>query len=151
MNIKLKYLFIYILLASTKLAYATDNPTVTTGINDKATITTTDANKITETIYDDRLVQLYSALGALHFLTNICFEQTMQFRQKAEALAQSEKLNDLRKKNLFGAFNDSYNAFSTNYRSCTQSARKAYNIYKTDALAISASLITQLGQTQNQD
>lgn len=157
----LLFLFIGLFINSSKAVFALNStviatsipsgrpPSITTSGDNKAIISSIDSSAMPSTIYDADLVKLYSALGALHFLTNICFEKTTLWREKAQNLAHTERLNNLRQKKLFGAFNDSYYGFSTNYRTCTWRALKAYNIFKADAFSLSSRLIAQLGQSND--
>lgn len=100
------------------------------------------------TLYDDQLSQLYSTLGALHSLSNICFGTNQQWRNFAQSLNNSENLNSLRRITLFAAFNTSYRTFTTTYNNCTPAAKEIYAIYKNQGKDIANNLLQKLAYSE---
>lgn len=98
--------------------------------------------------YDEQLEQLYSMLGGLHSLSNICFNKNQQWRNFAQSLASSENLNPIRRTKLFAAFNTSYRVFTTTYQTCTDSARQAYALYKKQGKQLAINLLNKLAYTE---
>lgn len=102
----------------------------------------------TLTLYDEQLAELYYTLGALHSLSNICFEKNQKWRDFAQSLNSSENLNSLRRAKLYASFNTAYRTFTTTYQSCTNTAKVTYAIYKKQGKQISNNLINKLAYTE---
>lgn len=100
------------------------------------------------TSYDEQLENLYSVLGALHSISNICYHDNQKWRDFAQSLGTSENLNSLRRTRFFAAFNTSYRTLSTTYQNCTASAQQAYNLYKQQGKAIANNLLSKLAYSE---
>ncbi|WP_455482390.1 TIGR02301 family protein [Bartonella sp. B35(2025)] len=93
--------------------------------------------------HDKKLLRLAEILGSLHYLQNLCSTPTNQWYNYMIALIEAEKPTPQRRAYFYEAFNETYRAFSANYRHCTQSAIEANQRYIKEGISLSENLITK--------
>ena len=95
--------------------------------------------------YDKKLTRLSEVLGSLHYLYNLCGEETTTWRDKMNSLLNAENPDDARRAKLIAAFNSGYDVFSDNYHQCTPAALSAIKFYSAEGQKISQELIARFG------
>ena len=80
--------------------------------------------------YEKDLMRLSEVLGSLHYLRSLCgAEDGGAWREKMQAMMETEAGPPERKERLAGAFNAGFRAFQQTYKTCTPSARRAIQRY----------------------
>lgn len=95
--------------------------------------------------YDKKMTRLSEVLGALHYLYNLCGEDTAIWRDKMDLLLNAEQADGTRKTKLTAAFNSGFRAFSENYYQCTLAALSAIELYNDEGKRLSQELIDRFG------
>ncbi len=91
--------------------------------------------------YDKKLFRLSEILGAVHYLRELCSsEDEMVWREKMQALINSEGTDAFRRVNLIKQFNKGYRSYRRTYRTCTNSARTAIDHFLTEGTKITEEL-----------
>jgi uncharacterized protein (TIGR02301 family) len=76
--------------------------------------------------YEPQMLRLAETLGALSFLRDLCGAgDGAQWRQRMQALLDSEGQNEGRRARLAGAFNRGFQDYAAVYRVCTPNAELA--------------------------
>lgn len=76
--------------------------------------------------YEPAMLRLAEALGALAFLRDLCGAgDGAQWRERMQALLESEGGNEVRRARLAGAFNRGFQDYAMVYRFCTPAAELA--------------------------
>lgn len=80
--------------------------------------------------YEGQLLRLSELLGALHYLRGVCGgSEGGAWRQKMNALIESETQDVELKEKMAGAFNRGYRTFELTYRTCNDQARAVTQAY----------------------
>lgn len=82
-----------------------------------------------EAPFDASLSRLAEILGSLHFLRNLCGEDSQEWRDQMIAILESENSAGQRRGRLVGRFNHGYSVLETNYERCTDSAIESIERY----------------------
>ncbi len=96
--------------------------------------------------YEADIQRLGEILGALHYLRPLCgAADGPVWREKMQAIMDSEGGPTDRKERFAGAFNNGYSSFQTTYRTCTPAADVAVNRYLTEGAKLSRDIATRYG------
>jgi uncharacterized protein (TIGR02301 family) len=96
--------------------------------------------------YEADIQRLGEILGALHYLRPLCgAADGPVWREKMQAIMDSEGGPTDRKERFAGAFNNGYSSFQTTYRTCTPAAGVAVNRYLTEGAKLSRDIVTRYG------
>jgi len=95
--------------------------------------------------YEDRLVRLSEVVGSMHYLRTLCTGEDEGWRVTMQALIAAEAGDDERRAKMTAAFNRGYRAFASVYRSCTQPAMEAEELYRAEGLALASEIIARYG------
>lgn len=87
--------------------------------------------------YDDRLMRLAEVLGSIHYLRNLCGEESNEWRAQMEQLLAVENPEPLRRARLVARFNLGYRSFDSVYTGCTEQALAAVDEYMQEGIALS--------------
>lgn len=98
-----------------------------------------------EAPFEPQLLRLAEVLGSLHFLRNLCGEESDEWREKMEQLIRAEAADEARQARFVAHFNRGYQAFETSYRSCTPSAVEAISRYMREGERISRDVALRYG------
>ncbi len=90
--------------------------------------------RATDAPFEPQLLRLAEILGSLHFLRNLCGEDGDEWRGRMEALIAAEEPDEARRALFVARFNRGYQAFETNYATCTDAAVEAIARYMVEAL-----------------
>lgn len=91
--------------------------------------------------YDKKLFRLSEILGAVHYLRELCSaDDEMIWREKMQALINSEGTDAYRRVNLIKQFNKGYRSYRRTYRTCTNSAKTAIDHFLTEGTKITEDL-----------
>ncbi len=93
--------------------------------------------------YDPELARLATILGSLHYLRNLCGEESNQWRNEMETIILSDKMDGLRKKRAIAAFNDGYQAFSASYTQCNARAIEAIGKFQSEGTTLTSAILTR--------
>lgn len=97
--------------------------------------------------YESQLLRLAEALGALHYLRNLCGEEEGQtWRVQMEALMTAEEPNAQRRAQLIANFNRGFRGYQEIYRECTKPASEAANQFLQQAMRLSAEIPNRFGR-----
>ena len=86
--------------------------------------------------YESRLLQLAEILGSLHFLRNLCGEETDRWRAQMDGLLVAENPDAERRARLVASFNRGYRSFAATYTKCTPSAIESVRRYTAEGEAL---------------
>lgn len=98
-----------------------------------------------EAPFDASLSRLAEILGSLHFLRNLCGEESQEWRDQMIAILESENSAGQRRGRLVGRFNHGYSALETNYERCTDSAVEAIERYMHEGADLAGETATRFG------
>jgi uncharacterized protein (TIGR02301 family) len=102
------------------------------------------APELADPPYQSRLDRMSEILGALHYLTPLCYpEEKNIWRGHMLALIDAENPTQARHDRMIGTFNRSYNGFKENYRTCNASAKLAAKRYSEERIRLSRELISR--------
>lgn len=96
--------------------------------------------------YDDKLMRLAEVLGSIHYLRNICGEESNQWRDQMETLLATENPEPLRRARLIARFNRGYRSFDSVYVSCTEQALEAVERYMAEGLSLTREINSRYGE-----
>lgn len=96
--------------------------------------------------YDDKLIRLAEVLGSIHYLRNLCGEESNQWREQMESLLAAENPEVLRRARLIASFNRGYRTFDSTYVTCTEQALAAVNRYMAEGLTLSREITNRYGE-----
>lgn len=98
-----------------------------------------------EAPYEPQLMRLAEILGSLHFLRNLCGEESDDWRRQMEALLEAEAPEPVRRARMVAQFNHGYTAFETNYTICTEAAVEAIRRYMVEGEALTRDVVGRFG------
>lgn len=98
-----------------------------------------------EAPFDANLMRLSEILGSLHFLRNLCGEDSQEWRDQMSALLESENPADQRRARLVARFNQGYSVLETSYERCTDSAIEAIDRYMQEGANLANETATRFG------
>lgn len=93
--------------------------------------------------YDKNLQRLSEILGSLHYLRNLCGEESSRWRDYMQSMITAEKPDDERKALLIARFNAGYRSFAEIYVQCTTTAENAIDEYVKEGQTLSQNIIRQ--------
>ncbi|RCL00415.1 MAG: putative secreted protein [Candidatus Tokpelaia sp. JSC085] len=93
--------------------------------------------------YDNQLIRLSELLGSLHYLDNLCGDQSTQWRDHMSKIIEMEKPEKIRKARFYAAFNDAYHAFSAWHYECTPTAMEVIRRYEKEGIILTQELIAR--------
>jgi uncharacterized protein (TIGR02301 family) len=97
--------------------------------------------------YESLMLRLAEALGALHYLRNLCGEEEGQtWREQMEQLIIAEAPNEQRKAQLIANFNRGFRGYSEIYRECTKPAVESANQFLQQAMRLTAQIPNRFGR-----
>lgn len=96
--------------------------------------------------YDEKLMRLAEVLGSIHYLRNLCGEESNQWRDQMNTLLSVEKPEPLRRARLIARFNRGYRSFDSVYVTCTEQALEAVERYMAEALDLTREINNRYGE-----
>lgn len=93
--------------------------------------------------HDKSLQRLSEILGSLHYLRNLCGEESSRWRDYMQSLIAAEQPEDERKALMIARFNAGYRSFAEIYVQCTTTAEAAIDSYVDEGQALSQDIIKQ--------
>jgi uncharacterized protein (TIGR02301 family) len=96
--------------------------------------------------YDKELQRLAEVLGSVHYLRNVCGEESNQWRDRMQDLLAAENPEPLRRSRLVASFNRGYRTFDSVYTSCTQQALDAIERYMQEGAELSREINSRYGE-----
>ncbi|WP_048647754.1 TIGR02301 family protein [Nitratireductor soli] len=107
-------------------------------------LTATPAHAVDAT-YEKPLLRLAEVLGAVHYLRNICGEDSDAWRTRMQELLAAEAPSQARREKLVASFNHGYRAFAGTYESCTAQALAAVERYMKEGALLSRDIAQRYG------
>ena len=100
-----------------------------------------------EAPYDDTLVRLAEALGALHHLRPLCgaIGETQTWREQMAAVLEAEQPSPERRARIVDRFNQSYRGLAAIHRSCTPAARALAETWRREGETLGRDLVARWG------
>ncbi|MCR4266884.1 TIGR02301 family protein [Nitratireductor sp. ZSWI3] len=98
-----------------------------------------------EATYEQPLLRLAEILGAVHYLRNLCGEESDDWRGRMQELLQTEAPSPARREKLVASFNRGYRAFAGTYATCTAQARSAVENYMKEGASLSRDIAQRYG------
>ncbi|WP_295811843.1 TIGR02301 family protein [uncultured Nitratireductor sp.] len=95
--------------------------------------------------YETPLLRLAEVLGSIHYLRNLCGEETGTWRAKMEELLDTEDPTAARREKLIASFNRGYRAFAGTYENCTDQAMTAIDHYMNEGSRLSTEIVQRYG------
>lgn len=105
----------------------------------------TPAAQANDASYEKPLLQLAEVIGSVHYLRNLCGEKSGAWRQKMEALLETEAPTPDRREKLIASFNHGYRAFAGTYEKCTAQALAAIDRYMEEGSRLSQEIVQRYG------
>ena len=96
--------------------------------------------------YDEKLLRLAEVLGSIHYLRNLCGEESNRWRDQMESLLAAENPDQLRRARLIASFNRGYRTFDSTYVTCTEEALAAVNRYMAEGLTLTREITNRYGE-----
>lgn len=98
-----------------------------------------------EAPYEKQLLRLAEVLGSVQYLRNLCGEEGNQWRDRMQALLESEDPDPARRARLVASFNHGYRTFRDSYAHCTASALEAIRRYMQEGETLSGDIASRYG------
>jgi uncharacterized protein (TIGR02301 family) len=95
--------------------------------------------------FEPQLLRLAEILGSLHFLRNLCGEESDEWRGRMEQLIAAEEPDEARRARFVARFNRGYQAFETSYATCTDAAVEAISRYMSEGERIARDVALRYG------
>ncbi|MCR9139110.1 MAG: TIGR02301 family protein [Alphaproteobacteria bacterium] len=95
--------------------------------------------------YEDRLIRLSEIVGSVHYLRTLCMGVDEGWRSRMQALIDVEAGQEARRARMIAAFNKGYRSFASVYRSCTDVAVEAEELYRKEGLELASEIIARYG------
>lgn len=95
--------------------------------------------------FEGQLLRLAEILGSLHYLRNLCGEDSQDWRAQMEAMLEAENPDEGRRARFIAGFNRGYRSFEGAYAHCTDSAIAAINRYVREGEALARDTATRFG------
>jgi len=96
--------------------------------------------------YDAKLTRLAEVLGSIHYLRNLCGEESNQWRDQMQALLTIENPEPLRRARLIASFNRGYRTFDSVYTTCTDQALEAAGHYMAEGVNLTREINSRYGE-----
>lgn len=96
--------------------------------------------------YDENLLRLAEVLGSVHYLRNVCGEESNIWRERMEELLVVENPEPLRRARLVASFNRGYRTFDSVYTKCTRQALDAVERYMREGLDLTREINSRYGE-----
>jgi uncharacterized protein (TIGR02301 family) len=98
--------------------------------------------------YRPQVMRLAEILGALSYLDELCADaRGTGWRDKMQALLESEPRTRLEKEQMAGAFNRGYHGYRLSYRACTTNARAAIRRFLAEGAQIAHEVVDRYGSS----
>ncbi|GEM_PF-664925 len=144
------FLALNMIFNQSSFAFAQETPTTTEGEQTEAVEEPKELRPELRTLppaYESLMLRLAEALGALHYLRNLCGEDEGQtWREEMERLIVAEAPNDQRKAQLIANFNRGFRGYSEIYRECTKPAVESANQFLQQAMRLTAQIPNRFGR-----
>ncbi|MEO3998651.1 TIGR02301 family protein [Mesorhizobium sp. CAU 1732] len=98
-----------------------------------------------ESPFEGQLVRLAEVLGSLHYLRNLCGEDSRTWRDRMQALLEAENPDEARRTRFVASFNRGYRSYEGTYSSCTESAIEAINRFVREGEALTRDTASRFG------
>lgn len=98
-----------------------------------------------EVPYDKKLQRLAELLGSIHYLRNMCGEESGAWRERMNALLETEAPSPARRKKLVASFNHGYRAFASTYTTCTPQAVAVVERYMREGAKLADEIALRYG------
>ena len=95
--------------------------------------------------YEAKLLRLAEVLGSIHYLRNVCGEESNSWRDQMQALLTAENPEPSRRARLVASFNRGYRTFDSVYTVCTEQALAAVDRYMTEGLDLTREINSRYG------
>jgi uncharacterized protein (TIGR02301 family) len=95
--------------------------------------------------YEAKLLRLAEVLGSIHYLRNVCGEESNFWRDQMQALLTAENPEPSRRARLVASFNRGYRTFDSVYTVCTEQALAAVDRYMTEGLDLTREINSRYG------
>ncbi|MGV8939532.1 MAG: TIGR02301 family protein [Allorhizobium sp.] len=97
--------------------------------------------------YDDGLLRLSEILGAMHYLRNLCKDDSEpEWRDAMQKLIETETAGEEKRQERFTAsFNRGYRSFASVYTSCTAAAVVAEERYRNEGATLAVEITSRFG------
>ncbi|TWG67638.1 MULTISPECIES: TIGR02301 family protein [unclassified Aminobacter] len=95
--------------------------------------------------FENQLLRLAEILGALHYLRNLCGEESVEWRDRMNTLLEVENPDESRRARFVASFNKGYRSYQQSYATCTTSAVEAINRYMREGEALTRDTATRFG------
>ena len=96
--------------------------------------------------YDEQLLRLAEVLGSVHYLRNLCGEESNQWRERMQQMLAIENPEPLRRSRLIASFNRGYRSFDSVYVACTPQALEAIERYMAEGAEISREITSRYAE-----
>lgn len=95
--------------------------------------------------YDGKMLRIAEVLGSLHFLRNLCGEESLVWREQMDELIAKENPAEEERLRLISNFNRGYRGYSDTYTRCTSSALAAIDSYMKEGAQLTKELVSRYG------
>lgn len=96
--------------------------------------------------YDERLSRLSEVLGSIHYLRNLCGDNSNIWREQMETMLSFEKPAPIRRARLISSFNKGYRSFDSVYTNCTPQALLAVDDYMSEGRSLALEINNRYAQ-----
>lgn len=96
--------------------------------------------------YDESLLRLAEVLGSIHYLRNLCGEESNEWRDQMEGMLAAENPEPVRRARLIASFNRGYRTFDSVYVTCTEQALAAAERYMSEGATLSREITNRYGE-----
>lgn len=90
-------------------------------------------------------MRLAEVLGSLHYLRNLCGEDSRTWRDRMEALLEAENPEEARRARFVASFNRGYRSYEATYSTCTDSAIEAISRFVREGEALTRDTASRFG------
>jgi uncharacterized protein (TIGR02301 family) len=95
--------------------------------------------------FQEKIERLAEILGSVHYLRNLCGENTKVWREKMDALLTAENPAPERRARMVASFNRGYKAFAQTYEKCTPAATTALSRYTVEGASLTNEIVLRYG------
>ncbi|WP_421859449.1 TIGR02301 family protein [Oricola sp.] len=96
--------------------------------------------------YDADLLRLAEVLGSVHYLRNLCGEESNLWRERMQEMLTVENPEPLRRSRMIASFNRGYRSFDSVYVSCTRQALDAIDRYMKEGAEITRNITSRYSE-----
>ncbi|WP_374830089.1 TIGR02301 family protein [Paenochrobactrum pullorum] len=93
----------------------------------------------------EKMLRIAEVLGSLHFLRNLCGENSLVWREQMDELIAKENPAEAERLRLISNFNRGYRSYSDTYKRCTPSALAAIDSYLKEGAQLTKELVSRYG------